>query len=598
MHWEAWFTLGVVALGVLALVREAFAPDLIFLGLLSLLLVAGILSPEEALGGFSNPGMVAVGALFVVAGALQNTGALGFVATHLLGNVRESPRRALLQMMAPIAGISAFLNNTPIVAMCMPVVMDWTRRNRVSPSRYLIPLSYATILGGTCTLIGTSTNLVANGLLMGYGMPSLAFFELAGVGVPCAVAGLAFLTLWGHRLLPDAKDLRESLKEHHREYLVEMEVAADCVLAGKGIEEAGLRHLPGLFLIRIERAADIIAPVGPEERLQVRDVLIFTGAVSTIIDLQKIRGLVPVGAQRGAHTGVFAGSALCEAVISDDSPLIGSTIRDANFRTRYGAAVVAVHRGGKRLSGKMGDIVVRPGDTLLLEAPPGFVRAYRHAPDFYLVSEVPDSTPPRFQKTLPALLILIGLVVMVATGVLPMLTASLVAACLVVVCGCLSVGEVRDTVDTSVLLLIATAFGVGKALEKTGAADLLATALVEGGAHLGPVGVLAALYLATAVLTEVISNAAAVALVFPIAVEAASQFGVEARPFAIAITAAASSSFASPIGYQTNLMVYGPGGYSFTDFLKIGIPLKLLVFVVAMVMIPIFWPLSPAGGRG
>ncbi len=589
MSWEAWLTLGIVALGVGALIREMLAPDLIFLGMLAILIVSGVLSPEEALVGFSNPGMISVGALFVVAGALQNTGALGFVATRIFGRI-ESDRRTLLRMMIPIAGISAFLNNTPIVAMFTPVVIDWTRRHRVSPSRFLIPLSYATILGGMCTLIGTSTNLVANGLMMGYGLPSMSFFELSAVGVPCAIVGLAFIALIGWRLLPDRKDLIESLEESRREYLVELKVAPDCPLAGQGIEEAGLRHLPGLFLIRIERAEEIVAPVGPEERLRVGDRLVFTGVVSTIVDLQKIRGLVPAGEHRDGEGRFLEGNNLSEAVVSEDSPLIGSTIRDANFRTRYGAAVVAVHRGGRRLSGKIGDIVLRAGDTLLLEASPGFARAFRNSPDFYLVSEVPDSTPPRFEKAVPALLILVALVATVTAGVLPMITASLLAASAVVVLGCLSVGETRGAVDMSVLVLIAAAFGVGKALEKTGAAGMIATFLVESGAQIGPVGVLAAVYLATSILTEVISNAAAVALVFPIALEAAKQFGVDARPFAIAITAAASSSFAAPIGYQTNLMVYGPGGYRFADFLKIGIPLKLLVFAVAIVCIPYAWP--------
>jgi di/tricarboxylate transporter len=593
MSWEAWFTLGVITLGMVALIREMFAPDLIFLGLLALLIVAGILSPEEALVGFSNTGMIAVGALFVVAGALQNTGALGFVASRIFGRI-ASDRQALLKMMIPTAGVSAFLNNTPIVAMFTPVVIDWARRHGMSPSRFLIPLSYATILGGTCTLIGTSTNLVSNGLMIGYGMPSLSFFELSKVGIPCAIAGIAFIAFFAPKLLPDRKDLMESLEESRREYLVEMAVAPDCPLVGQQIEEAGLRHLPGLFLVRIERTEEIVAPVGPEERLKVGDRLVFTGVVSTIVDLQKIRGLVPAGDHRTGQDRPSEGNNLCEAVVSEDSPLIGSTIRDANFRTRYGAAVVAVHRGGKRLSGKIGDIILRVGDTLLLESAPGFARAYRNSADFYLVSEVPDSAPPRYNKTLPALLILVALVGTVTAGILPMITASLLAASAVVLLGCLSVGEVRSVVDMSVLILIAAAFGVGKALEKTGAAGAMATVLVEVGTLLGPVGVLAAIYLATAVLTELISNAAAIALVFPIAYEAAQQFGVDARPFAIAITAAASSSFASPISYQTNLMVYGPGGYRFSDFLKIGIPLKLLIFAIAIVCIPYVWPLVPA----
>lgn len=537
MNWEAWFTLVTVGLGMLALIRDVLAPDLIFVGLLALLLVTGILSPAEALAGFSNPEMISVGALFVVAGAMQNTGALGFVATRIFGRIRGD-RQALLRMMIPVASISAFLNNTPIVAMFTPVVIGWARRHRVSPSRFLIPLSYATILGGTCTLIGTSTNLVVNGLMTSYGLPGMSFFELSAVGVPCVIIGLSFITVVGRRFLPDRKDLIESLEESQREYLVEMEVKPDCPLAGQQVERAGLRHLPGLFLIRIERTEGVVAPVGPEERIRVSDRLVFTGVVSTIVDLQKIRGLVPAGDHRNERERLLVGNNLSEAVISDDSPLIGSTIRDANFRTRYGAAVVAVHRRGRRLSGKIGDIVLRAGDTLLLEASPGFARTHRNSSDFYLVSEVPDSAQPRYGKAVPALLILIMLIVTVTTEAMPMITTSLLAASAVVALGCLSVGEVRGAVDMSVLILIAAAFGVSKALEKTGVASGVASILVGAGASLGPIGVLAMVYLATLIFTEFLSNAAAAALVFPIALEAARQFGVDARPFAIAITVA------------------------------------------------------------
>lgn len=589
MNWEAWFTLTVVALGAVALIRDVLAPDLIFIGMVALLLVTGVISPQEALVGFSNPEVISVGALFVVAGALQNTGALGFVATRIFGRI-GSNRLALLRMMIPVAGISAFLNNTPIVAMFTPVVIDWTRRHGVSPSRFLIPLSYATILGGTCTLIGTSTNLVVNGLMVSSGMPGMAFFELSTVGIPCAVAGIAFIAVFCRRLLPNRKRLLETLGETRREYLVEMEVMADCPLAGQRVEEAGLRNLPGLFLIRIERTEEIVAPVGPEERLQMGDRLMFTGVVSTIVDLQKIRGLVPAGDHRESPEQFLTENNLSEAVISEDSPLVGSTIREANFRTHYGAAIVAVHRSGRRLSGKIGDIVLRAGDTLLLEASPGFARAYRNSPDFYLVSEVPDSAPPRYQKAIPALLILLVLIIVVTAELLPMITASLLAASAVVVFGCLSVGETRNTVDMSVLMLIAAAFGVSKALEKTGVASAVASVLVEVGAGLGPVGVLAAVYLTTLIFTEFLSNAAAATLVFPIAVNAAQQIGVDARPFAIAITIAASAAFASPMGYQTHLMVYGPGGYRFNDFLKIGLPLDFLIFLVAIVCIPYGWP--------
>lgn len=589
MAWDAWFTLAVVVVGIGALMRDLLAPDLIFVGMLAVLLASGIVSPQEAFVGFSNPEILAIGALFVVAGALQHTGALGFVATRLFGQI-TSHRRALLRMMLPTAGISAFLNNTPIVAMFTPVVFDWARRHQVSPSRFLIPLSYATILGGACTLIGTSTNMVVNGLMVGAGQPGMSFFELSAVGVPCAVVGVGFVVLAGRVLLPDRKELLESLGETRREYLVELEVTAECPLVGQQIEEAGLRHLPGLFLVRIERSEGTVSPVGPQERIRVADRLVFTGVVATIVDLQKIRGLVPAGDHRDGVERVGEGNNLSEAVISEDSPLNGVTIRDANFRTRYGAAVVAVHRGGRRLSGKIGDILLRAGDTLLLEASAGFARTYRNSADFYLVSEVDNSAPPRYDKAIPALLALVALITTVTLGLLPMMTAALLAAFGVIMCGCLSVGETRRVVDVSVLILIASAFGIGRALDKTGAAELLASFLVEVGAGLGPVGVLALVYLVTLVFTECISHAPAAVLMFPIAAETAGQFGVDVRPFAITIAIAASAAFASPLSYQTHLMVYGPGGYRFTDFLKIGIPLDLLIFAVAMICIPWMWP--------
>ncbi len=312
--------------------------------------------------------------------------------------------------------------------------------------------------------------------------------------------------------------------------------------------------------------------------------------VSTIVDLQKIRGLVPAGDHREGQEPIGQGNNLSEAVVSEDSPLNGVTIRDANFRTRYGAAVMAVHRGGRRLSGKIGDILLRAGDTLLLEAPPGFARTYRNSADFYLVSEIDDSAPPKYDKAIPALVALIMLVTVVSIGALPMITAALLAAFVVIAFGCLSVGETRRAVDVSVLVLIAAAFGVGKALEKTGAAGVLASLLVDVGAGLGPVGVLAMVYLVTLVCTECMSHAPAATLMFPIAAETAQQFGVDIRPFAVTIAIAASAAFASPLSYQTHLMVYGPGGYRFTDFLKIGIPLDLLIFAVAMVCIPWAWP--------
>lgn len=590
MNWEGWITIGGLFCCLVGMFRRVLPAEVMFLGLLALLLASGVLTTEEALAGFANPGIVSIASLFVIAGALQHTGALAFVANRIFGRTQTGPR-ALLKMMLCAAGPSAFLNSTPIVAMFVPVVNDWARRNGVSPSRYLIPLSFATILGGTCTLIGTSTNLVGNSLMVGAGMHSLSFFELAAVGLPCAIVGLLFIATVGWYLLPDHKGLTEQIEGNSREYIVELKVLSDCPLLGKTIAQAGLRGLPGLFLIDIERGQQRVGPVGPQERIVVGDIMVFTGIVSTIVDLHKIRGLAPAQEYREGRQRLWEHGNLSEAVVSSESPLVGSTIRGANFRTQYGAAVVAVHRGANRIVGKIGDIVLHAGDTLLLETSPGFARAYRNSPHFYLVSEVGDSHVPRYEKAIPALFVLLALVSSVTFGVIPIVTAALLGAITLVVLGCIPLVQARGAVDMSVLITIAAAFGIGRALEKTGTAALIASTLLEIAVSLGPVGLLAAVYLVTSFFSEMISNVAAVALVFPISHEVAFQFGVDPRPFAIAVTVAASSSFVLPLGYQTNLMVYGAGGYSFSDFVKIGLPLKSILFLVSMLCIPHVWPL-------
>ena len=583
---EAWLTLGIVALMILGLVQERLTPDAIVLGAVVLLLLLGILEPAEALGGFASPSMLTVGALFVIAGAMRTTGLLHGVGERLLGRGR-STAVALLRLTGVTSLASAFVNNTPIVAMLMPAVLSWATRAGQSPSKFLIPLSYAAIVGGVCTLIGTSTNLVVNAQLEQSAMPGFGMFELAWVGLPCALVALLFLAVLAPRLLPERLDVARSAEEQEREYLVEMRLLADSPLAGRSIEEAGLRHLPGLFLVRIERESEVIGPVGPEEKLQANDQLTFAGVVETIVDLQRLRGLVPV--DRDPDVVVTAGWRLHEIVLSPGSRLVGLSIRDAGFRGRYNAAVVAVHRRGERIRQKIGDIVMREGDVLLLEAAPAFARTFRDSGDFYLLSQVEDSAPTRHERRWWAAAILVGVVGLTATGVLPIVVAALGGAMGVIALRCLTPAEARSSIDASVLIVIAAALGIAQALQKTGAAAAIAGVLVDVAHALGPVGVLAAVYIVTMILTELITNNAAAALVFPIAVASAAQVDADPRPFAIAVAVAASLSLATPLGYQTNLMVYGPGGYRFTDFLRIGIPLQLLLALVALASIRLFF---------
>lgn len=600
---EAWVTLAVVCLCIWALVRNLAPPDAVFLGAVVVLACAGVLNASEAFAGFSNQGVITIAAMFVVAAAMRETGLLRLLGERLLGRAR-SEMAALVRIAAAVLPASAVVNNTPVVAMMVPMVLDWCRRWRVPASRLLIPVSYFAILGGTWTLIGTSTNLIVDGMMRGVAQTSesgspveelargMGMFEIGLLGLPVSMAGVVYILLVGRRLLPYRKELLEQLGEQRREYLVEMLVEPHCRLVGKTVEEAGLRHLPGLFLIEIEREGRSIAPVGPEEVIRAGDRLILTGIVSTIVDLERIPGLVPAAdSSYVVSPDKQRGRRLCEVVVSPTSPLVGMSIREANFRALYNAAVVAVHRSGRRIPRKIGDIVLQPGDTLLLQVGAGFARAHRNNPDFYLVSDVEDSRPYRTDRAWVAVLAFVLMIVAMTTGLLPPPVAALLGAGAMVAGRCISVSDARHSLDWQTLVAIAAALGVGAAMERSGLASLLAHHLVEATAYIGPLATLAAITAATVVVTELVTNNAAAVLMFPIAVHAATELSVNPRPFVMALAVAASASFASPVGYQTNMIVYGPGGYRFADFLKVGLLMDVLVVVLVVLLAPLIWPL-------
>jgi di/tricarboxylate transporter len=590
MTGAAVFTLVVVGLMLITLALEILAPDIVVFSALGLLLLGDVLSPSEAFAGFSNPGMLTVGLLFIVAYAAQSSGILAFFADRVMGQ-SGGGRRSLARMMAPVFGMSAFLNNTPIVAMFTPTIRDWALKHRFSPSKFLIPLSYASIFGGICTLIGTSTNLVVNGMLYQATQLSFGMFELAWVGLPCAVAGIAFMLLFGFRLLPERKDLAENLQNGAgREYFLEMKVQAGSSLAGKTVEEAGLRNLGQLYLAQILRNGNLVAPVRPTDVLQAGDQLFFTGRVDSILRLHNIPGLVPGHEKEFCLALRNSGKGrILEAVVSRSSPMLGRTIKEGNFRARYDAAILAVHRHGECLTDNLGKIVLRPGDTLLLLAGDDFVKRWNYSREFYMVSKVVDIPKVFRRKSMISIAVLAGMVVLSASGTLDILKAAILSAIILIVTKCVTVVEARRSIELNVLIVIAAALGISRALEKTGAAGYLAGYVIETVQNWGPLGLLAAVYLVTSLLTELITNNAAAALIFPIAMAVAEKQGLNPMPFAVAIAVAASASFATPIGYQTNLMVYGPGGYRFTDFLKLGIPLNLIFMAVALIVIPRVW---------
>lgn len=588
MGWEAWLTVGVVVLCFAVLMFTRAAPDATLVGGLTILLVSGILSPEQALSGMANPGMVTVGVLYVVVSGLRETGAINWIVHNLLGRPASLPG-AQLRLMGPVAAMSAFLNNTPVVAMMIPAVHDWAKRFNLSASKLMIPLSYAAIAGGTCTLIGTSTNLVVNGLLIAEtSTQGFRIFDLVWIGVPITLTVVLFIVVFSHWVLPRRTPPAVQFADA-REYTVEMVVEPHSPLVGKTIESAGLRQLPGLYLVEIDRDGQVLPAVSPFELLHASDRLIFAGVVESVVDLRKIKGLQPATDQVFKIDAPRPERRLIEAVVSDSCALIGKSIREGQFRSVYNAAVIAVARNGEKVKGKIGDIVLRPGDTLLLEAHPSFVARQKNSRDFFLVSELADSAVPRHERALLALGILVAMVVAAAVGWLSMLEAAMVAAGLMIISRCTTAYLARRAVDWQVLVVIAASFGIGHALQSTGAAAAIAGHLMSlaGG---DPWTMLALVFFITALFTSLITNNAAAVLMFPIALASSNSMGVDFAPFAVTIMMAASASFATPIGYQTNLMVYGPGGYHFTDYLRVGVPLTVLVGVLVVALVPAIWP--------
>ena len=588
LDWKGWLTIGITGMAFFLNAATSLPAEIVFLGGLAVLFISGVLPTPEALSGFNNAGMVTVGVLYVVVAGLKQTGALAWISQHVLG-LPKTQSIALLRLTVPVMGLSAFLNNTPVVAMFIPVVSDWCRKLRISPSKLMIPLSYSSIFGGLCTLIGTSTNLVVNGLLVSRtDHPGLGIFDITLVGLPCAIAGMVFLFFAQNWLLPTRKPVMSG-QDDVRQYTVEMVVSPRSSLDGKTVEEAGLRHLPGLYLAEIVREQRLLPTVSPKEILRENDQLVFVGIVDSILDLHRLRGLQPATDQVFKLNTPRSERCMIEAVVSNTCSLVGQTIREGQFRTRYNAVVLAVARNGERLQGKVGDIRLRAGDILLLETHPRFLARQRVSRDFYLVSSLPDSQPLRHEKAPIAIAALLLMVVLAGFGVFSMLKAAVLAAFIMIASGCCAPARALRSIEWPVLLVIGAALGISEAMRVTGAAGAIAeTFLQVAGSN--PWLALAAIYGVSMVMTEIITNNAAAALMFPIALSVAEGLQVSIMPFLIAIMIGASASFSTPIGYQTNLMVYGPGGYKFTDFARIGVPLNLLFWGMTVIIAPLVYP--------
>ncbi|MBM4016141.1 MAG: SLC13 family permease [Planctomycetes bacterium] len=585
MTWQAWFTLAVALASLVCLAKDWLAPSNVMMGAAITLLLAGVITPTETFEGFGNPAPMTVAALYVLARGAEKTGLLQPVLERLLGKGGRG-RWAMAKLLVPAAGASAFLNNTPIVAMLIPQVLRWCDKTRESAARYLMPLSFAVILGGVTTTIGTSTNLVVSGMLEKAGHAPLGLFEITPAGLPIAIVGLLTLVLTVPWLQPDRQAARHHFAGGSREFTVSMKVVAGGPLDGKSVEEAGLRNLQGVFLAGIERDGELIAPVAPERRLRGGDRLSFVGRADTVVDLQARRGLESAEAPHMSQLNTVR-HRFYEAVIGVASPLLGKTLKDLDFRARFQAAVIAIHRAGQPIHDKLGQVSLKPGDTLILLADPDFRERWRDRGDFLMVSPMGGTPPAVTRKAWIVGIVGLLIVVVAGAGVMPILQASLIGAVALVACRVLTSTEARDSIDLDTIIVIAASFALGTAMEKSGLAERAAELVIGASGHGSVHGALLGIVVATVILTEMITNNAAAALVFPIAFASAQQLHVDPRPFVIAVAIAASNSFLTPIGYQTNTMVYGPGGYRFGDYIRVGFPLTLVT--IAATVFAVLW---------
>ncbi|GIN20375.1 sodium:sulfate symporter [Siminovitchia fordii] len=588
---EMIIVLLLIVMMLLGLLLEIAKPGLIIFLVLAILLLLGIITPEEALSGFSNEGMLIIALLFIVAGAVQESGMIDGAIEKWLEK-SKTEQESKIRFFVPIAGLSAFLNNTPIVVAFTPIIKNWCEKRGIAPSKFLIPLSYVTILGGTITLMGTSTNIVVHGMLLDYGFEGFSLFTITVVGIPVTVVGMLYLLTIGNRLLPDHKGFSQRVKEDVKEYIAELQVEKSFQYINHSVEKAGLRDLNGLYLIEIIRRNGRVSPVRNSTIIQAGDRLIFTGQISTIAELQNIVGLtLETGTNVELDDLKNGNTFLVEAVVSHHSSLLSKSIKQSQFRSRYDAGVIAVHRKNEKIQSKVGDVVLKPGDTLLLLAGEDFIQKYKQSDDFYVVSRL--ETPKLLNKNnfqgLCSIAILLVMIILVAVGVLSMLKAMALAVIILLISGMISAEEIKGYVQFHVLLIIACSLGIGTAMTKTGLAQWIADALMAVSAPIGFIAVLVIMYILTNIFTELITNSAAAALMLPIGLEVADSLHLDPIGFAVLVAIAASASFITPIGYQTNLIVYGPGGYKFKDYIKIGVPLSFLVMITSITVIYFVW---------
>jgi di/tricarboxylate transporter len=587
---QQYIVIAVVLGLMVVLYKDYMRPVVAFLLANIILLISSINQSTDVLAGFANEQLMVVLLLLIVSDVIQKTNVIELIFSKFF---RDGLKLGsfLGRMVPGVTVFSGFINNTPLVAMLLPYVNNWAERNKISPSKVLIPLSYATIIGGTLTLVGTSTNLVVNGFVQEAGLKPLGMFDFTVPGLIVAFVGIFYLILFSNRLLPERKSPIQSYKESKREYLSELIVSKVSNFIGKTIEEAGLRNLKGLYLVEINRGVERITAVGPDEKIFEKDILIFAGDTTMILDLVKANNGLELPAS--VQSSISEKTNVVECIISPDSTLIGKTVKELNFRARFDGSIIAVNRGEDRILGKIGDITIQSGDLLLVTAGTDFEERIQSTHDVYLVSKIHEITNFNPWKSTALILGLIAVFVLSALSILTLFKGLLLLICLIVLLNIIKYNEISKNLDFDLYFVLALALGLGKSISNSGLDKEIAegvnsiAGLVESKALL-----LLAVYVVTNLLAVLVTNKAAVAIMFPVTVEILRQMGItDMTPFFLAIAFAGSAEFLTPYGYQTNLMVYSPGGYKFKDYLKFGWPLTLLYTISVVTVLSLVYGL-------
>ncbi len=581
MPFSVIITLTVVVVLIASLysgkIRTAYA----FLLAIGLLVLFKVLSPAEALSGFANEQLAIIIMLLIISDIIRKSKVLSYLFNKAIGDT-PNEKKFLTKLMFLVAPLSAFFNNTPLVAIFLPFVRHWAITHRKFPSQYLIPLSYATILGGAVTLVGTSTHLIVNGLVTENGLPALSVFDFTPVGLCMLILGLVYILIF-YKKLPQNADVLEDFNKQNRHFFIEANIKQNAEIVGKSVEEASLRNLKSLFLIEIIRKNKTISPVSPNEILEQDDVLIFTGNTQSFDDL--LDTSLGLTLPKAAREIVTDSTNIVEVVVSYNSWMIGKTIKETDFRGKYDGAIIAVHRNGEKLSGKIGDIVIQPGDVLLVLAGKDFYKRTENNQAFYILSVQQNTPTTSVGKVLLVFGLVLAAIILSATGLVPLFTGLLITLIIAISLQLVPFNEIRKGLDFNLIFVIALGLALGKAMENSGAAQYISHFIHTYFSHIPLAGLLMILFIATNLLASYITNSAAVAIMFPIALALSQSLQQTYLPFVLIISFGAAANFITPIGYQTNLMVYGPGRYKFNDYFKFGLPLTLIYMLVASLIL-------------